>query len=228
MISPDQGNVRSRWTRSLGSPIADGQVSGVVRETKARAQTPFHVKRFTSDADPDVLLSAVHVGHDGADGAGADSGGYRSWRGAGHQAAGGSSASDVDVRRGTRARGGPVDDACCATDAGLVELDSDRALHVQTLRETGLTGSTSRRSRAQSLMAVRSCGRARGAWTSTTFAPWSTLPEAPLAMRSARQDPCHRSGENAPRARSADLCQRPQEVGCSPCEKDRVPRSPAE
>ena len=76
MISPDQGNVRSRWTRSLGSPIADGRVSGVVREMKARAQTPFHVKRFTSDADPDVLLSAVHVGHDGADGAGAESGGH--------------------------------------------------------------------------------------------------------------------------------------------------------
>ena len=45
VISPDQGNVRSP-----GVPIAGGQVSGVVREMTSRAQRPFHVKRFPSDA----------------------------------------------------------------------------------------------------------------------------------------------------------------------------------
>jgi len=102
----------------------------------------------------------------------------RSWRGAGHQAAGGARSRDVDARRGRRTRGGPVGDACSSTHTGLVELPSDRALHDRTVRETGLTGSSCRGSRAQSLTTVRSCGRARGAWPSTTFAPWSTLLKA--------------------------------------------------
>ena len=51
VISPDQGNVGSHSTRSPGSAIADGQVSGAVREMESCAQSPFHVKRSTSGAE---------------------------------------------------------------------------------------------------------------------------------------------------------------------------------
>ena len=50
VISRDQGIVRNHSTRSPASPIAGGQVSGVVREITSCAQRPFHVKRFASDA----------------------------------------------------------------------------------------------------------------------------------------------------------------------------------